>query len=117
MPRFFLAASLLLFADFALAAALPPPPPPPPPAQTAQPQCIDARDSADFVPGVDAYGRPVAPADLPGSTTDVQVSTEVYVEMRSKNPRMPGVGVVANLPGLQKPPTCLKPPSPSIAIH
>jgi hypothetical protein len=117
MRRFILAASLLLCADLAMAAAIPSPRPPPPQSQPPQPQCVDARDSADYVPGVGAYGHPVASADLPGSTTDVQVSTEVYVEMRSRNPQMRGVGVTANLPDLQKPPPCLKPRQSSVTIH
>jgi hypothetical protein len=120
MRRFLFAA--LCFAVSNLAAAAAPgsariPPPPPPQTQPPQPACVDARDTADYVPGVDAYGRSVAPADLPGSTTDVQIGTEVYAEMRSKNPQMRGVGVIANLPGLQKPPPCLQPPSPSVVIH
>jgi hypothetical protein len=60
----------------------------------------------------------VAPADVPGSTTDVQISTEVYVQMRSKNPQIGGVGVVANLSGLQKPPPCVpSAPRSSVTIH
>lgn len=94
------------------AAPAPVPPPPPPPASAAtasQPACIDPRDSAEYVPGVDAYGRPVAPADLPGGP-DVQISTEVYPILKSKNPQLNGVGVVANLPGLANRPIC--PPNP-----
>jgi hypothetical protein len=119
MRRFFIAACLLLFADLALAAAMPSPPPPPPQARSPEPACIDAHDSADYVPGVDAYGRKVAPADLPGSTTDVQISTEVYAEMRTANPQLRGVGVVANLPGLPTPPPCAQSgsPKPSVTIR
>jgi hypothetical protein len=123
MRRFLFAASLLLFADLAMAAATPstliPPVPPPPQTQPPQPACADARDSADYVPGVDAYGRKVAPADLPGSTTDVQISTDVYVELRSRNPQLRGAGVVAKLPGLQSLPPCTHsgPPKPSITIR
>jgi hypothetical protein len=71
------------------------------------------------VPGIDAYGRKVAPADLPGSTTDVQISTDVYVELRSRNPQLRGAGVVANLPGLQSLPPCTHSglPKPSITIR
>jgi len=90
-------------------APLPPPPPAgPPPVARPQP-CVNPRDSAEYVPGVDAYGRPVAPADLPGGA-DVQISTEVYPILKSKNPQLNGVGVVANLPGLANRPIC--PPSP-----
>jgi hypothetical protein len=119
MRRFLFAAMICALGNLAAAAprSAPIPPPPPPQSQPPLPACVDARDTADYVPGVDAYGRPVAPADLPGSTTEVHVSTEVYVEMRSRNPRMPGVGVTANLPGLQKPPPCLKPPQSSVTIH
>ena len=120
MRRFLFTAFLFAAGNLAAGAApqsTPIPPPPPPQTQPAQPACVDARDSADYVPGVDAYGRPVAPTDLPGSTTDVQISTEVYVEMRSSNPQMRGVGVMANLPGLQKPPPCLQRPSSSVVIH
>ena len=120
MRCFLFAALCFAVSNLAAAAApgsAPIPPPPPPQTQPPQPACVDARDTADYVPGVDAFGRSVAPADLPGSTTDVQISTEVYAEMRSKNPQMRGVGVIANLPGLQKPPPCLQPPSPSVVIH
>jgi hypothetical protein len=123
MRRFLFAASFLLFCDLAMAAAIPsaptsrsaPMPPPPPP---AQPACADAHDSADYVPGMDAYGRPVAPADLPGSTTDVQISTQVYADVRTANPQLRGVGVAVNLPGLQPPPPCVQAPAkPSVTIH
>jgi len=68
------------------------------------------------VPGVDANGRKVVPADLPGSSADVQISTQVYAEVRSSNPQLRGAGVMVNLPGLQKPPVC--PPQPqSSAVH
>jgi hypothetical protein len=123
MRRFYIASCLLLFADLAMAAAVPSPPPllpppPPPQSQPPEPACIDARDSADYVPEADAYGRRVAPADLPGSATDVQISTEVYVQMRSKNPQVQGVGVVANLSGLQKPPPCVnREPRSSVTVH
>jgi hypothetical protein len=83
-------------------------PMPLPPA--VSPACVNARDSADYVPGVDVHGRPVAPADLPGSA-DVQISTEVYPILKSKNPQLNGVGVVANLPGLANRPLC-PPPAP-----
>lgn len=113
MRRVLVAALFLAGTRVAAAAAPTPISPPPPPlqAQPAQPLCVNARDTADYVPGVDAYGRPVAPADLPGSSADVQIGTQVYVEMRSSNPQVRGVGVMANLPGLQTRPTC----APSVA--
>jgi hypothetical protein len=80
-------------------------PPPAPPVQALPPDCVDARNSPDYVPGVDARGHPVAPADVPG-TTDVQISTEVYAELRSPNPQLRGVGVNANLAGLATRPLC-----------
>jgi hypothetical protein len=104
-----LVAALFLASTRLAAVAAPAPMPPPLRAQPAQPPCVNARDTADYVPGVDAYGRPVAPADLPGSSADVQISTQVYLEMRSSNPQVRGVGVMANLPGLQTRPVC--PPS------
>ena len=120
MRRVLFAATFMAVGNLAAVSAASQPasnPPPPPQTQPQQPACVDARDTADYVPGVDAYGRAVAPADLPGSTTDVQISTEVYAEMRSKNPQMRGVGVIANLPGLQQPPTCVQPPRSSVVIH
>jgi hypothetical protein len=101
MRTIFVAA--ILFASGAMAGEAPTPAPP------ARPACINARDTADYVPGVDAYGRPVAPADLPGGP-EVQISTEVYPILKSKNPQLNGVGVVANLPGLANRPIC--PPAP-----
>ncbi|HEY4264963.1 MAG TPA: hypothetical protein VGM72_06565 [Micropepsaceae bacterium] len=119
MRRFLFAASFLLFADLAMAAAIPSAPIPPPPLPAPQPACVDTRDSADYVPGVDAYGRSVAPADLPGSTTDVQVGTQVYADVRTANPQLRGAGVVVNLPGLQARPPCPQsaPPKSSVTIH
>jgi hypothetical protein len=58
---------------------------------------------------VDVKGRPVAPADLP-SGNDVQISTEVYVEVPSGNPQMKGVGVIADLPNLGSP-NCVPTPA------
>jgi hypothetical protein len=85
------------------AAAASAPKAPPTDKVTAKPAC--ASDSAEYVPGVDAYGRPVAPADLPGGA-DVQISTEIYAELRSKNPQLRGAGVDVNLPGLETRPPC-----------
>ena len=94
----------LIFAGLFLAAsAASAPQAPPTDKVTSKPLCPS--DSADYVPGVDAYGRPVAPADLPGGA-DVQISTEIYAQLRSKNPQLGGVGVDVNLPGLAGPPPC-----------
>jgi hypothetical protein len=108
----FIRACLLCLAAMpavAAAQSYPPPLPLPPPSSTPvqapSPDCVDARNSPDYVPGVDARGRPVAPADVPG-TADVQISTEVYAELRSPNPQLRGVGVSANLAGLATRPPC-----------
>jgi hypothetical protein len=82
-----------------------PPSYPAPPAQSPPTDCTDARNSPDYVPGLDARGRPVAPADIPGSA-DVEISTEVYAELRSPNAQLRGVGVSANLAGLATRPPC-----------
>src|SRR3954471_6342813 len=103
-----LASIMLVCATAASAAPQPPPPVKPPVPQS--PACVNPRDSADYVPGVDAYGRPVTPADLPGGP-DVQISTEVYPILKSKNPQLDGVGVVANLPRLANKTIC----SPGVA--
>jgi len=109
MRRLAIVAVFFVSAGVADAAApsVAPPLPPPPQIQTPPPvPCVDPRDTAEYVPGVDANGRKVAPADLPGSATDVQISTQVYAELRSTNPQLRGAGVMANLPGLQTPPVC-----------
>ena len=117
MRRMSIVAAFFVSAGIADAAAppVPPTPPLPPRVQTPPMPCVEPRDTADYVPGVDVYGRKVAPADLPGSSTDVQISTQVYPEVRSGNPQLRGVGVVANLPGLQRPPIC--PPQQSGPKH
>ena len=118
--RTILLAAMLFASSTMLSGAAPsigaplPPPAGPPPAARPQP-CVNARDSAEYVPGVDAYGRPVAPADLPGGA-DVQISTEVYPILRSRNRQLNGVGVVANLPGLANRPVCPPAPPPGGAI-
>jgi hypothetical protein len=53
----------------------------------------------DYVPGVDAYGRAVKPADVP-SDAQVVVSTELYPELSSKNPQVRGTGVRVRIDGL-----------------
>jgi hypothetical protein len=67
-----------------------------------QPIQCDLRASPDYVAGIDVQGREVAPADLP-SGREVEIGTEVFVETRSKNPRLRETGVVVNLPGLGAP--------------
>src|SRR5215475_15347974 len=98
MRRRTIVAAFFISAGVADAAAPPLPPASPRPPQVQSPPppptpCIDARDTADYVPGVDANGRKVAPADLPGSSTDVQISTQVYADLRSSNPQLRGAGV------------------------
>lgn len=65
----------------------------------------DTKDSPDYVPGIDAYGRPVAPADVP-SGTDVVVSNEVYPELKSKGQMLRGTGLAVRIEGLGQPPEC-----------
>jgi len=72
--------------------------------QPAPAQC-DLKDSADYAPGVDAYGRPVAPADAPG-TRGVVVNGEVYPELRSQNPQVRGTGLAVRIEGLAGPRAC-----------
>src|SRR5258706_8596533 len=105
----------MLFTSGVPASAAAPVPPPVRPPPAVQSPCVNPRDSADYVPGVDAYGRPVAPADLPGGA-DVQISTEVYPILKSTNRQLDGVGVVANLPGLANRPICPPIPPPRGAI-
>jgi hypothetical protein len=101
MARILAALAAVLAALPAFAAA-PPRDKPPPPAVA----CKESRDSPDYVAGVDVHGRAVAPADVPSSRPDIQVSTEVYAELGAKNPRLPRTGVVVNVPSLQAPPPC-----------
>ena len=101
----------ILLALGAIAAA---PEPPAKPAPAPAPACVSPLDSADYVPGADARGRPVAPADLPAGG-GVQIRTEVYPIINSKNPQLNGVGVVANLPSLANRPLCPPPAAPGDA--
>lgn len=64
-------------------------------------QC-DLKASPDYVPGIDVKGRDVAPADLQTSR-QVEIDTQVYVETRPRNRRLPRTGVIANLPDLGAP--------------
>ena len=71
-------------------------PPPDPPLQ------CDLKASPDYVAGVDVKGREVAPADRP-SRQQVVIDTQVYVETRPGNRRLPRTGVIVNLPDLGAP--------------
>jgi hypothetical protein len=62
----------------------------------------DLRASPDYVPGIDAKGREVVPADVP-TGRQVEIDTQVFVETRSSNPQLRGTGVIVNLPGLGAP--------------
>jgi hypothetical protein len=64
-------------------------------------QC-DLKASPDYVPGIDVKGREVAPADLP-TGRQVEIDTQVYVETRPRNRRLPRTGVIVNLPDLGAP--------------
>jgi hypothetical protein len=81
--------------------------------QAPPPGCIDPKHSPDYTPGVDARGKPVAPADVP-TEGDVVISSQVFAEVRTKNPQVPKVGVVADLSGLKQLPPC--PPAPKKPI-
>ena len=87
------------------AAQLTLPPNSTPPTQTPpedQPIQCDLRASPDYVAGIDVQGRDVAPADVP-SGRDVQINTEIFVEVRPQNRRLRSTGVIVNLPGLGAP--------------
>ena len=106
----------LLVTPFALAQETAPSSPQPPAQLTLPPnfepqselppeepplQC-DLRASPDYVPGIDVKGRDVAPADLP-TGRQVEIDTQVYVETRPRNRRLPRTGVIVNLPDLGAP--------------
>jgi hypothetical protein len=81
------------------------------PPEESQLQC-DLKASPDYVPGIDVKGREVAPADLP-TGRQVEIDTQVYVETRPRNRRLPRTGVIVNLPDLGAPacvPLEAKPP-------
>jgi hypothetical protein len=123
--RTILAVMVLLLPDAALAAARAPLPPP----VQSVPQACKPADSADYSPGVDVHGMPVAPADLP-SGNDIVVDTTVFVDVGSpqspqvpqagprrgppqppqQNPGLPHAGVAVQLNGLNPLPPC--PPRP-----
>lgn len=103
--RGFLVVAVLFALGGSPAEAAPAYAPSPPATATPKPACIGPQNSADYAPGIDAYGHPVAPADLAGSA-DVQINTEVFPIVRTQNPQLDGVGVDVNLPGLQTRPLC-----------
>jgi hypothetical protein len=76
----------------------------PPAAAPAQP-CTDPATSADYVPGVDAYGRTVAPADVPGTST-IDVNSTVQAQIRTHNRAVPFVGVDVALNAPAPPHAC-----------
>jgi len=49
-----------------------------------------------------ASSSDVAPADLP-TGSQIEIDTQVYVETRPRNPRLPRTGVIVNLPDLGAP--------------
>jgi PBP1b-binding outer membrane lipoprotein LpoB len=71
------------------------------PAEDQPIQC-DLRASPDYVAGIDVQGRDVAPADV-RSGRDVQINTEIFVEVRPRDRRLRSTGVIVNLPGLGAP--------------
>jgi hypothetical protein len=76
-------------------------PPPDVPSDEPPLQC-DLNASPDYVPGIDVKGRDVAPADLP-TGRQVEIDTQVYVETRPRNRRLPRTGVIVNLPDVGAP--------------
>jgi hypothetical protein len=53
-----------------------------------------AMNGADYVPGIDAYGRPVAPADLPqsGTTSIGTTTTNILIDPSSRRASVPANG-------------------------
>ena len=76
-------------------------PPFEPPLEQSFIEC-DLRASPDYVPGIDAKGRAVVPADIP-TGLEIEINTEVFVETRSRSRQLRGTGVIVNLPGLGAP--------------
>jgi hypothetical protein len=107
MRRLLYSSLLALAVGEVWGASAPPDAPPLPPPFA----CRDPQASADYVPGVDAQGNPVTPADLPG-TADIEVSTQILGEFLTRNRQMPRVGVDVNLKGLETLPPCPPPPVP-----
>jgi hypothetical protein len=73
-----------------------------PPPELEPPIECDLRASPDYVPGIDAKGRPVVPADVP-TGRQVELDTQVYVETRPRTRQRQRTGVIVNLPDLGAP--------------
>jgi hypothetical protein len=73
--------------------------------------CASEIFSPDYVAGMDAYGHPVAPADLPGNITAAIPSDVVVPEVFTKNRNIGRVDVPVEIPGLAEasapPPVCV----------
>jgi hypothetical protein len=100
-------ATILTILISAVTAAVPPPPPPnlvngvrPPP---PPPACIP-QNPAEYVPNADG----TVPADVMPQS-NVLAGTQIFTGVRTQNPRVPGAGVIVNLPGLALP-RCPAPP-------
>ena len=70
-----------------------------------RPPICNTQKSARYLPGVDAYGRPVAPADVP-SGPEVYIGTTVYPEIGFKDPLLRGAVVGVRIGGFTDPPLC-----------
>jgi hypothetical protein len=74
--------------------------------------CASEIFSPDFVAGMNAYGHPVAPADLPGNITAAIPSDVVVPEVFTKNRNIGRVDVPVEIPGLAEasapPPVCAR---------
>lgn len=62
--------------------------------------CAGRLYSPDYVAGTDAYGYPVAPADMPGNITAAIPSDTVVPEIRTHNKTVGNVDVLVEVPGL-----------------
>ena len=56
----------------------------------------------DYVAGTDAYGYPLAPADMPGNVTAAIPSDMVIPEVRTHNKAIGAVDVLVDVPGLSQ---------------
>jgi hypothetical protein len=61
--------------------------------------------SPDYVPGIGVRDRDVAPADIP-TGQEVEIDTQLFLEMRTRNPQIRGTGVIVRIPRLGAP-TCI----------
>jgi hypothetical protein len=86
---------------------IPPPdfgPPLPPRREEPSIEC-DLLASPDYVPGIGVRDREVPPADLP-TGQEVEIDTQLFLEMRTRNPQLRGAGVIVRFPRLGAP-TCI----------